>query len=75
VNRSWSTKDELKFIDNIGTFGDRPSGRLVLLEGYLRGVRQRRDWGGMNKSEILSHASAELDRVRERCELAISLAL
>jgi hypothetical protein len=75
VNRSWSTKDELKFIDNIGTFGNRPFGRLALLEGYLRGVRQRKDWGGMDKSEVIAHASAELDRVRERHELAILLAL
>jgi hypothetical protein len=69
VNRSWSTKDELKFIDNIGTFGDRPLGRLDLLEGYVRGMRQRRDWSGMDRPEVLAHASAALDIARERRKL------
>jgi hypothetical protein len=73
---SWTTQDELTFIDALGTHvevdrrGPRESApalaRLVeLLQGYLEGCQLRQRWEGMSSDVVIRHAEERLAAVRE----------
>ena len=67
-HRKWSTDEEIEFIDRLGIFrnGAQFADRLTLLKGYVAGIRQRKEWGTIDKFEVLNHAIAALDRAREQ---------
>ncbi len=61
----WSTEKEIEYLN---TIGDRKFGvdtqvpvnsvhsKRDLLAGYLRGAKQRKDWGVMWQSKVIEHA-------------------
>jgi hypothetical protein len=73
----WTTADEIAFINNLGTgrFGNRAqlTNRTILLKGYIAGLRQRREWSGMDALKVLKHALNQLDHARERRLIASKL--
>ena len=56
---TYTTKDEVKFIRNIGTHANIPKRKA--LEGYLRGWERRTNWGGIDKFVALTVARSELN--------------
>jgi len=67
--RIWTTQDEINFIRRIGR-GNMPENtdhhtdmsRLDKLLGYIDGARQRQNWGGMDRNEVIEFAEAELEK-------------
>jgi hypothetical protein len=68
---SWSTTNELNFIDKLGTGRFSKSDRVLsktrieLLAGYIRGNEQRREWGTIDRRAVMSHAYATLASERQ----------
>jgi hypothetical protein len=63
---TWSTTDEIRFINGLGHHRDRrnlPSieKKLALLHGYLEGCKLRSDWTGLDREEITRYAEHRLD--------------
>ena len=58
-DRMWTTSDELKFLDNIGTYGEIPDctqvERLILLEKYIESMEMRRVWNTLDTNKIKSY--------------------
>ena len=71
----WETADEIKFISSLGGHRDRPVyvSRVKLIDGYIRGLRCRQNWGLMDRSEILTHALGERDSATERQQIVAML--
>ena len=63
---SWSTNDELDFLDNIGTFALIPGNPLKLLRGYLKGAAQRANWGSMDEDIVIAHATKRIKELSKR---------
>jgi hypothetical protein len=66
---SWTTKNEIAFIKGIGSHAIQSSSvksktKVELLKGYLHGSLNR-DWGSMNKDEIIKFANAEIHRHKQ----------
>lgn len=63
---SWTTEDEVRFIQNIGTFRSESRRgnhtRLELLEGYLNGLAQRVNWGKIDKTIATNTALMEISK-------------
>ncbi len=56
----WSTGNEQRFLDGIGSFSLMKTPREQLLVGYLKGAFKRNDWGHIDKDIIISRVKAEL---------------
>ena len=67
-NRYHSTESECDFISNLGSFGEvgQRASRITLLEGYLKGARNRDDWGNMDGLTIIRHAEVLLQTLTGR---------
>jgi hypothetical protein len=64
--KKWGTKEELKFIDRLGTytrFRYARKSRKELLEGYLEGCKSRDDWDSVDKEIIIKHVKQELQKL------------
>jgi len=76
-NLNWDMHCEINFINRLGTgyFRDRSqhTDRVSLLKGYIKGLRQRQEWGNLDKFELLTHALNEFDLAQERHRLAREL--
>lgn len=58
---TYSTKQELKFIDGLGTWApELCSNRSDLLCGYLRGCFQRDRWGDVDPMTVMHYAAKAL---------------
>jgi len=60
---SHSTENEIKFINNLGTYrpkDQRKESREELLERYLSSCAKRVNWGYIDKSECIRFAKKEL---------------
>ncbi len=71
---SWSTHDELSFIENLGrySFAGRRATVEEMLRGYLEGVRQRQAWELMDRNKIIAQAEKVLAEVnKEGKQMAI----
>lgn len=56
-----STKQEMKFIDNLGKWApELKAERSDLLAGYLRGCFKRKNWGSMNALAVTHYAANAL---------------
>lgn len=65
---AWSQGNEMKFIDNIGTFAEKnkgvqATGKRVLLEKYLLACYKRDNWENMNKYSIINYVEGRLGRL------------
>ena len=71
----WETADEIKFISSLGGHRDRPAyvNRVKLIDGYIRGLHYRQNWGLMDRSEVLTHALGERDSATERQQIVAML--
>lgn len=58
----YSTNDEKRFIDAIGTFSEATIGYTPeqLLRLYIEALQRREQWGGLKKDVILNHAYQRL---------------
>lgn len=61
----WTTRDEIAFIDGLGTFNNRkvaptPSDRYILLQGYKTGIHRRVLWNGVDRLTVISHLAIKL---------------
>ena len=54
---SWTTKDEIAYIEGIGTWGQVPIDPRPILRKYLKA---KRDWGEMDKKACLQCARKRL---------------
>lgn len=58
---TYSTKQELKFIDGLGTWApELKSNRSDLLAGYLRGCFKRYRWGSVDPMTVMRYAAHAL---------------
>ena len=61
---AWITRDELEYLDNIGTGNPALNlGKKELLRGYLSSSKRRRSWGVINKAKVVEHARELLDNL------------
>jgi hypothetical protein len=62
MTTTWSTRDELSFLRNLGlhTGRDLAGGRAALLLGYRQGLGLRRVWVGIDRAVVLTAADHEL---------------
>ena len=64
-NRYWSTKDELKFIQGLGTFTLEEQDPIPLLKGYLAGS-EGRDWGEIKSIPVINAAIERIKQLEKR---------
>lgn len=60
---SHSTENEIKFINNLGTYRPKEKRRETreeLLDRYLSSCSKRVNWGNIDKSECIKFAKREL---------------
>ncbi len=66
---TWCTFDEIDFVENIGSFYFGPIGKIEeppeerhmrLLKNYRSAMRLRKDWGLIDKDEIVRIVDKEL---------------
>ena len=64
---SWSTNNELEFLKNLGmgVFATestkvKNASRLELLKKYLHAAKIRKNWGTMDKGEIIQFVRGEI---------------
>jgi len=58
----WTTVDEIRFIDGVGTFGLAPN-KITPRERYRRllvAYNQRRVWGGIDARKVIKHLKEKL---------------
>ena len=62
---SWSTDQEVKFINDLGrniwateSYLVLKAGRKKLLEKYLETCKRRENWGAINKTKVMRHTLA-----------------
>jgi len=55
-NQSWTAKDEIKFIDGLGTFSNAVQTRKTMLMNYLGNFRDREGFSPIERIEIQKHA-------------------
>ena len=59
----WSTQDEISYLENCGKWNYRnrlnPESRKKLLEIYREHMKERIDWGEINKFEIECYLEKE----------------
>lgn len=55
-----STRNELDFIDGLGSFGGSLMPRRYLLRRYLEAARSRTDWGNIDADIIIERVETEL---------------
>ena len=63
MDHYWSTQSELNFIKKIDKFINNGTSRKRLLQGYLKGVEQRVNWGTIDKNVVISYAQKELNKL------------
>jgi hypothetical protein len=56
---AWTTKNELYFLKNIGTYNKGKDPKKCL-EGYIKGAELRDDWGKIDKKVVIKTAKAML---------------
>lgn len=61
----WNTQAEIEFLQGMGSHRETHYNPLPLLKGYLRGARERFDWGNINSLEVIREAE-RLIRGRHR---------
>ncbi len=54
-NERWSTNDEMKFLDGLGTWRVRPGDREKLIRNYKVSIRQRKDWDFIIVGEVIEY--------------------
>ena len=62
LNRDWTTRDETKFIDGLGTYNDSHGEdpreyRKRLLLRYRDVLGSRRNWDGLDRQKIEAHVA------------------
>ena len=59
-----STKQEIDFIKEIGTFSlyGKTIPRKHLLQGYLKGCKKRKNWENIDKAIVIKFAESELSK-------------
>lgn len=53
---SYTTHQELEFIESLGMYSGANYGRKSLLKGYIKAAKIRDDWGGIDKGKVINHA-------------------
>lgn len=62
--RAYTTTQEHRFLDGLGTYSLLGQDRQTLLRGYYVGSLQRDDWGDIDRDHILSRVARELNLVQ-----------
>ncbi len=57
-NERWSTSDEIKFLDGLGTWRVRPGNREKLIRNYKASMKQRKNWDFIIVGEVIEHLKA-----------------
>lgn len=66
---TWSTLDEMGFIDGLGTHrhqGDSENHRLELLLAYQSSMRNRREWGSIDPYLVRIHLSKRIANLTQK---------
>lgn len=48
----WSTRDELRFVQGLGSFSEKKMNRLQLLNKYFDAMQLRQNWGRIQFEEV-----------------------
>jgi hypothetical protein len=56
--KAWTEKEEIEFIQGIGTFSKLKIPRVELLRGYRQAIAKRTDWTGIDRKRVFFHADA-----------------
>lgn len=62
----WTSTDERVFLDGLGSWGVKRRDRAKLLQGYISGARQRRQWWGRGSNKQCIHYAKSLLKVEGR---------
>ena len=66
---SWTTRDETRFLDGLGTYTMSPvltqTGRIVLLQQYMDSMPNRSNWGDIDPSEVRAHATRRINQLQQ----------
>ncbi len=80
MSNHWNTKNELEYIDMLGTYGEKQPGEKLIdrmemcLRSYISTWSLRHDWGKIDKFRALTAAKDKLIKVVEIKGLANSAA-
>jgi len=63
----WQTRDEIGFIDGLGTWCDpdrciTAADRIALLRSYRAGLMLRTRWAALNRETLVQHVDAAIAR-------------
>lgn len=65
LERNYSTLMELQFIEGLGTHAaHHEKTRLQLLEDYRDAMSARRDWGDVNRNEVMLYVASQIAEER-----------
>jgi len=56
ANKFYTTSHELAFISGLGHHRKQPHSQQKLLEKYLQAAKNRYDWKGIDRVEIINYA-------------------
>ena len=67
TGRFWATRDEIRFLENLGTHAPKvraasPMTVEELYENYIKAARLRVNWGAINKDVVIGFAKQMIAR-------------
>ena len=57
-SEKWETDAEIDFLEHLGEHSTCSTPRILLLRGYRAGLRLRKTWEGLDKSDIFDAVNA-----------------
>ncbi len=61
-NERWSTSDEIKFLDGLGTWRARPGDRQKLIRNYKMSMKKRKNWDQILWGQVTDHLSGRKEQ-------------
>ena len=61
---SWTTYDEIEFIENLGRWGNNKKSRKECLHNYIKSSTKRSFWGEIDNKEVIRRVLELLSQYR-----------
>jgi len=63
-DETWTTENEISYLDGIGTWGKVALSKKEMLENYIKAACRRDDWGEIDVFKVMEYAAGMLDEER-----------
>jgi hypothetical protein len=65
---TWTTFDEINFLQHLGSWRNQQdmNDRAQLMQGYLKGMRKRKIWDGLDREAIRTYLETGMGPVKKR---------